>query len=832
MKATNTVLSITFLFWLVACSGRTEVAIIVPDNPGKTELLAAKEIRKYIYLRSNLLSNIVSGRTEKQYNTEIILSVDTMLGDQEFSLKTKKAKNEKSLTITGGSQQALLYGAYEFAEQLGVRFYLHGDVIPDKKAPFLIPDLDIRKKPLFVIRGILPFHDFPEGPDWWNENDYKAIIAQLPKMKMNFIGFHTYPWRRDFNGEGPKAEPLVWIGREEEINADGTVKSAYPALHFHTADSTWGYVPARTSQFLSGASQLFETDNYGPDYMKGLSPWPHSEEENIRIFNLSGKLFSQAFTLAKMLGVKTCVGTETPLVIPEPLKKRYGIQIESEKEVSEFYRGIFSRIQKTYPIDYYWLWTPEGWTWSGVEDKVITAAERDMQIAYKALKEAGSTFSLATCGWVLGPPKDRTQFDRTLPQDMPFSCINRGVGYTPVENGFSAIRNRSKWSIPWMEDDPGLLVTQLWAGRMRKDALDSWKYGCNGLLGIHWRTRIISPNVSALAKAAWDCDKYEQHVTGRDLAVEDFYNDWIKSEFGISDPELATIFISIDSKGTESKEGYKGDSPLNASDWIAGPGAMMTNKDTSKLQERIGRYNFLAKLEAFRSKVSGAGNLERFDYWLNALRFNRAVLETALAQVELNQTIVRMKKEADEQKRAEIAGREAIPERIRLSEKWQDMNKILLSFVTTDGELGTITNLEMHNIRKNGNLTGNDGYLKSVLKSGLPEKANITDKYSGNTRIIVTAAQSILQNGDDFYLRIRVLSKSEQLSGKLYYRLLGTKLYSSANLKLMSTHVFEVSVPAVKISDDFEYYIEVSDGKGKVIYPVTAGVLNNAVVIL
>jgi hypothetical protein len=61
---------------------------------------------------------------------------------------------------------------------------------------------------------------------------------------------------------------------------------------------------------------------------------------------------------------------------------------------------------------------------------------------------------------------------------------------------------------------------------------------------------------------------------------------------------------------------------------------------------------------------------------------------------------------------------------------------------------------------------------------------------------------------------------------------LGTKLYSSADLKLMGSHVFEVRVPVVKIPDDFEYYIEVSDGKGKVIYPVTAGVINNAVVIL
>ena len=39
---------------------------------------------------------------------------------------------------------------------------------------------------------------------------------------------------------------------------------------------------------------------------------------------------------------------------------------------------------------------------------------------------------------------------------------------------------------------------------MRKDAADALNYGCTGLLGIHWRTRILGPNVSALAQAAWD----------------------------------------------------------------------------------------------------------------------------------------------------------------------------------------------------------------------------------------------------------------------------------------------------------------------------------------
>jgi len=821
-----------FIICFTNCSGGHEIVIIMPDNPGKTEWLAAKEIRKYVYLRSNKLATIELSRPKKRFNTAIILFVDTLFNDQEFTLKTERTGGSNFLKITGGSALSLLYGAYEFAEQLGVHFYLHGDVIPDEKIAFRLPDLDMRKKPLFVTRGILPFHDFPEGPDWWNENDYKAIIAQLPKLKMNFIGFHTYPWRTGFNGEGPKAEPLVWIGKEEDVNSDGTVKTAYPVLHFNTGDSTWGYHPAQTSDFLTGAGQLFEADSFGSDYMKNLSPWPHSDEENIRIFNESGRVFSKVFSLARTLGVKTCVGTETPLIIPEPLKEKFGIKKASEKESKELYRGLFSRIQKTYPLDYYWLWTPEGWTWNGVEDKVIKETEKDMQIAFEVLKETGSPFTLATCGWVLGPPEDRAHFDRILPKNVPFSCINRGVGYTPVEKGFLDINSRSKWSIPWMEDDPALLTAQLWVGRIRKDAADSWEYGCDGLIGIHWRTRIISPNIRALAEAAWACDTYDLKATDRDLPVEDFYTDWIKTEFGINDSELVKIFTTLDSKGTESEEGNKGDAPLNASDWIMGPGAIMTNRDPADLQERIGRYDFLTELEKFRTKISGKGNIERFDYWLNAFRFNQAVLETALAQVRLNQAIDNIKNETDESKQVEIVRNLAVPLRIELAEKWGIMNRILLAFVSTNGELGTIANLEMHGMRKNGNLNGHDEYLKSILKSDLPENSRVSSTFSGETRIVVTTNQTILQKGDDFNLRIRILSESEKLSGMIFYKALGTRNLSAVSLERIKSNVFEVKLTSAEVPDDFEYYIEVDDGSQKVFSPVTAGSINSSVVVL
>ena len=36
---------------------------------------------------------------------------------------------------------------------MGVRFYLHGDVIPDGQSPLVLPVLDEWSSPLFALRG-------------------------------------------------------------------------------------------------------------------------------------------------------------------------------------------------------------------------------------------------------------------------------------------------------------------------------------------------------------------------------------------------------------------------------------------------------------------------------------------------------------------------------------------------------------------------------------------------------------------------------------------------------------------------------------------------------
>jgi len=491
-----------------------EVIILAPAQSSLNESLAAREVRRYVYLRTGGLPVIKtqSGAAESSViliarkdrpelksivNDAAVLEAVAALKPQEYLLKKTGAH---SLLIAGGDDAGVLYGAYAFAEKLGVRFYLHGDVAPDEKVQFAIPDLNETGRPLFALRGIQPFHDFPEGPDWWNTDDYLTYVSQLAKLRMNFIGLHCYPE----GGVGP--EPLVWIGTKNDVDEKGVVKSSYPSFWANTAKKGWGYSPTKTSDFAGGASRLFADDDYGNDIQAGLMPLPTTPEECNAVFNRTALMMRRVFAQAKSLGVKTCIGTETPLTIPKAVRADANPQGKTDDAtlVRELYEGMFARIQRACPVDYYWLWTPEGWTWSGNKADQFDSTKRDIQAAIDALAALGKPFTLATSGWVLGPQHDRAALDAFLPKDSPMSCINQTVGHAPVEPSFANIVGRPKWAIPWMENDPTLTQPQPWVARMRYDAADAKRLGCTGLLGIHWRTKAMMQNVSALAAAAWD----------------------------------------------------------------------------------------------------------------------------------------------------------------------------------------------------------------------------------------------------------------------------------------------------------------------------------------
>ncbi|WNR42768.1 malectin domain-containing carbohydrate-binding protein [Paenibacillus roseipurpureus] len=496
--------------------------ICYPGSASRQEKFAAKEIRRYLYVRTSVLlplveedsmpkeaSGFIVGYSDSRLITDIIVTPQNQLAsmsEQGYLLKTVATSSRKRLVITGGRKGGLLYAAYRIAEHWGIRFALHGDIIPDKQIPLVLPDIEESGSPLFPLRGILPFHDFPEGPDWWNQDDYKSVLSQLPKLRMNFIGMHTYPERPRTNLYA-SAEPATWIGLPEDVKDNGDVNHSYPSRHFSTINGAWGYVSKQTGSYSDGGDQLFERDDYGADYMQGMAPWPETMEASNELFNRFGRLLRNVFSYAQELGISTCLGTEGPLTIPEEVKShliRKEMDLENEKTIQQLYEGIFTRIKQTHPLDYFWLWTPELWTWGGNTEEQTQATLRDIQAAIHAAEKVDASIQVATSGWVLGPQSDRTLFDRHLPKSVPFSCINRNLGNEFVEPGFKTIGQRPTWAIPWVEDDPAMILPQLWAGRMRRDAADAASYGCSGLLGIHWRTKVIDPTLAALAAAGWE----------------------------------------------------------------------------------------------------------------------------------------------------------------------------------------------------------------------------------------------------------------------------------------------------------------------------------------
>ena len=511
-------LSLVMVSTLAAGADALPVAVVRSDGASFQVRLAGREVRRYLYLRTGGLAQIAGPEDNIKADSVIVIGVKgaahlkgylqdkafarriESLGPQQYVIKTAG----RVVLIAGGDPIGALYGAYRFIEHFGVRFYLHGDVIPDKQIAWKTPEIDLTGKPLFALRGINTWGSHPFGFDQWSADDYRSTIAQLAKMRMNFIGMHCYLTH-------PYTEPTVWIGTTGGFNKEGKVTGGYPARYYNTLwRGHWGPIlPGKTGDYPFGAAMMFEDDAWGPDVIKGLCPTPGTPESCNKLFNRVGVQFNEAFGFAKLVGVKTCLGTEAPLkkFMPKELRNRLtakGLEPNNPEVLTRIYKGVFERIKAAHPLDYYWIWTPEGWTWGGNSAKDMQATVEDVKIAAGALKNVGAPFKLATSGWVLGPKGDRAAFDKMIPKSIAMSAISRQIGYTPLDPAFGRITGREKWAIPWLESDDFLASPQLWVARTRKDAADALGYKCDGLMGLHWRTRIIGPNASALAQAGWD----------------------------------------------------------------------------------------------------------------------------------------------------------------------------------------------------------------------------------------------------------------------------------------------------------------------------------------
>jgi len=530
-----------------AAMGKGGVKIQAPKAASALERLAAKEVARYLYLRTGRLLPIQFSDSQPGSDVVIIAAktwpaiqsaaainpAASALKPQEFMIKTVAVKGGRQVWIVGGNDVGALYGAYRFLEKYGIRFYLHQDVIPGEKIALSLPEVDETQKPAFELRGLHPWGGHAEGIDLWNADQYKAVITQMAKMRMNFMLIHSYPAFPPYlRYTADNAEPGVWVGLPEDVDEQGHVRFSTTASYWNSARSIiWGYRPKKTGDYRFGGSRLFESDDWGAEVMNGHFPYPTTAEARNEVFNRTGDMFREAFGLARALGMKTALGTDSGLPTPTGLwfKKKPGetvdlrqfgppLMISGEMQqhlkelgkdpndpavIEEIYEGIFKRIINAHPLDYYVIFTQEAWYWGGYDEAMFNSLIEEWKLALEAWEKVKPPFGLATGGWVLGPDFDHAAFDKALPKHVAVSEFSRAYN-APVDEAFGRIEGRPKWAIPWIDEDTPILTPELWVGRIRKDSADALAYGCTALLTLLYRTFTTEPSAAALAEAGWD----------------------------------------------------------------------------------------------------------------------------------------------------------------------------------------------------------------------------------------------------------------------------------------------------------------------------------------
>jgi hypothetical protein len=787
-----------------------DMGVVCPKDAPPAMRLAAREVQRLVYQRTGMLLALA---TDTSAGSAIVLKTDPTLSINHYRLKTDGAM----LAISGGSDVSVLYGTYAFAEKLGIRFFLDGDVIPDERIPFHLPQLDETGQPAFAIRGLLPFHDFPEGPDLWSADDYKAVLAQMVKLRMNFLGLHTY------TECGWGSEPTTWLGLPADVKENGDPLFSYAAHYFSTARDASGHAPRRVEDMLFGASLLVGSEPWGPPVMAGLMPQGKTLQEKNRVFIRAGEMLRDVFSYAHRFGVETCVGTEIPLtdptrLLPQELRehlKQKGLSVTDRATLKELYKGTFLRAARTYPLDYYWLWTPESWR-GPRPDAETRASIDDLQTAVEAAREVQTPFTLATAGWVLGPASDRAMFDNLLPKEMPFAALNLELGTVPVDEGFSSLKGRDGWAIPWMENDLSMSSPELWVGRLRRDAFDAHRHGCTGLIGIHWRTEEVGPMVAALSQAQWRVPQAAP-TEARYLPTDDFYLDWALHQFGEEAArEIAGIFVRIDGHLPTPAPNCPGGIAVDRAPW-------------SRVQAQ---YAFVEDLAALRPRIHGPGNEALFDHWIKSFEYLRAIGRVACTRGELDRVIAELSKLSDLEVQRAFARNGVLPVRVRLREDWGRMMTLCLETADTWGSIGHVFTHEMFNRGTMALLEGHDQAIQKVLGADVPDAVRASKAYEGRPRLIVPSRRSVAEAGEALTLKVIVLDNSPPKSAVLHWRPLGLGAWRLVPLKHVARAVHTITLPPVA-DDSLEFYLEAETIGGRLLrWPATAPKLNQTVVVM
>lgn len=734
-------------------------------------------------------------------------------GAEDYSIS---ASAPDRLTLAGASETALAFAVFEFLERQGAFFGIDGDSYPlDPASSLVLPSAAApwTSSPRFPVRGLLPWPDFLNCITVYNEEDFRAYFESMLRMRFNTFGMHVY------------TGPEQWAESYLSFEFAGV---GHLAFLDNTASHRWGYLPERTSRFTMGGSQFYDSEVFGSDATRlGRDPW--------EIADRTQHLLRTSLDYARRLGLRVGVGFEPyqipdeiwralpPEVRPKEMPKhdsaapRFDIESVTAKKLLEARLG---QLLEAYPeVDHVWLWQDEQMNWEGRKTG-MSFSVTPFQQAYEFLKRNAPQKRMILGGWG-GVARDFEQFHQKLPLDIVFSCLSDTLGWDPINEVFGKLEGRERWPIPWLEDDPSMWLPQFHVHRFERDLNLAEQYGCQGMIGIHWRHRIVDPTAGYQARFSWD----------KRLAPPEYFKAYSRTQAaGRRAEQLAQILTDTDREqkllctGTkEMKDGhmvqheFSGDYNEAFTFWNEyepDPGIVESQKQVA------------AALRALVGGAASPAEKERLEYltrhveflvpyttaWIGAHRLHLLLAKAA----ELKQA-----GKAEDARR--LVANEGVPMWVALAPEVRRAVLDFQSIVSTRNDLGTLAS--MHNKLVRLGLVRLRLSLQEFLGELPPEtEALFAELIKPDTnapaRLFVPTRPSMLAKGEKVRIMIVAAGQAPVRSVLLHTRAAGAAQWTATPAKLMGRRTYQATLgPFDTEAPLADYFVSASVGAARLVSP-------------
>jgi len=595
-------LCMVFLFGCAVIAPRmilaeTPAPIVVGAKASEMERYAAKELQRYLYQISGTLlpietsvaggeaATFVIGTRQSNPRIEKLAAAGQLHltandpGPQGYVLKSVADGKHATLAIAANDDVGCLYGVYGLLEEhFGVGFSLGGDVLPEAKSSLALPELDERKTPAVAVRGFLPWTNFPQSATVYSWEDWKFILDQMAKMRLNFLHIHNY------NGEGGHNEMF------HNFTLNGHTSRVWMAT-VHTGHG-WAGPRWDVNKYRFGASDLFDDYDFGADCTL------HNESlSNEQVFRKGVSLFQKVIAYAHRRGVRIGLGLDINLIPPE---------YKADAADPAVVKARAEQIIRDYPnLDYLLCFQSEG---IGRNAKAYAQWRGIFDGFYRRLKTQAPQTRLAVSGWGLDP-----QSIAALPKEVicaPISAYSDGC-VTGAEYG-----DREYWGCPWLERDGDSSEHYYPYNLHLSNTIKAWQNRAPNMKGFYcltWRlTDAIDAKMSYMSKVPWD-------TAGKYATSEAAYRDYAERNYGRDAAESLTAIINQNEPFASNEGECEGTHPFEdsySSGWMLNVKSFTIGgrtTDAAKPASRQGTQNAPCSEGGECVGFISAGNWLRFD---------------------------------------------------------------------------------------------------------------------------------------------------------------------------------------------------------------------------